>query len=158
CVEVQGGRASFGQSEVGREVVLGSDQRLPQDVPVRPNLVYAAKSTQEEEPDAPLRTIQAHMRRAEGHLARRLADMADTLVISDGPLSFEAEGRGTAIGFIKRITELYLPPNLVPVLAAMPPQTRTPLFEIRGKKHGFARLAWFVRLAEARLGESELHG
>src|SRR5262249_40402995 len=101
CVEVQGGRASFGQSEVGREVVLGSDQRLPQDVPVRPNLVYAAKSTQEEEPDAPLRTIQAHMRRAEGHLARRLADMADTLVISDGPLSFEAEGRGTAIGFIK---------------------------------------------------------
>jgi len=158
CVEVRPGRASFGEPSPRREVVLGSGERLPRDVPVRGNLVYAAKSAKGAEPDAPLRTIQSNMRREEAALARRLADMADTLVITDGPLSFEAPGHDTAVGLIKRISHLYLPGNLVPLLAAMPPGARTPLFGIRGKKGGFARLAWFVRLAEVRVGEPELHG
>jgi hypothetical protein len=139
-------------------VVLGSGERLPQDVSVRGNLIYTARSATENEPDAPLRTIQADMRRAEAELARRLADMADTLVIADGPLSFEAHGHGTAVGLIKRISHLYLPSNLVPFLATLPPGARTPLFGIQGKKGGFSRLAWFVRLAQVRVGESELHG
>jgi hypothetical protein len=159
CVEVRPGRAAFGRMDLGREVVLGSDQRLPQDVPVRTNLVYAAGSTPEEEPEAPLRKVQADMRRAEAQLARRLADLGSApLVISDGPLSFEAQGRGTALGYIKRITALYLPEAFVPLLAALPAGGRTPLFAIRGRKGGFARLAWFVRLAAVRPGTSELHG
>lgn len=158
CVEVRPGRAAFGAMDLGRQVVLGSGQRLPSDVPVRQQLVYEAGSTQASEPDAPLRTIQANMRRAEGQLARHLADLADTLVIVDGPLSFEAQGRGTALGFIKRIIEPYVPGRLISVLAALPAGARTPLFAIRGRKGGFARLAWFVRLAAVRLGQSELHG
>jgi hypothetical protein len=158
CVEVRTGRASFGDMDLGREVVLGSGERLPQDVPVRSNLVYAARSSREIEPDAPLRTIQANMRRAEGRLAQRLADMAETLVITDGPLSFEAHGRGMPIGFIKRITQLYLPGTFMPLLASLPASARTPLFAISGSKGGFARYAWFLRLAEVRVGESDLHG
>src|SRR5262245_9786393 len=158
CVEVRTGLASFGDMDLGREVVLGSGERLPQDVPVRGNLVYAARSARENEPDAPLRTIQTNMRRAEGQLARRLADMADTLVITDGPLSFETPGRGTAVGFIKRITQLYLPGTFMPLLASLPAGARTPLFAIRASKGGYGRYAWFLRLAEVRVGESDLHG
>ena len=158
CVEVRPGRAQFGTMDLGRQVILGSGQRLPQDVSVRENLLYQARSTREDRPDAPLRTIQANMRRAEAQLARRLANLADSLVITDGPLSFEAHGRGTALGFIKRITARYLPDRYLPLLATLPAGARTPLFAIHGKKGGFARLAWFVRLAPVHLAESELHG
>src|SRR5262249_11883504 len=44
CVEARPGRASFGESEQGREVVLGSDAQLPQNVAVRANLIYEARS------------------------------------------------------------------------------------------------------------------
>ncbi len=158
CVEVHLGQASFGNQERGHEVVLGSNQRLPHDVAVRPDLIYAAKSTGEAEPDAPLRAIQANMRSAEGDLARRLADQPDTLVVADGPLSFERPGRGAAVGFIKRITQPYVPPACFAMLMEMPPRTRSPLFAIHSRRRGFARLAWFVRLAAPRVGESELHG
>jgi hypothetical protein len=156
CVEVRPGRAAFGEKDLGREVILGSDQRLPQDVTVRPNLTYAAGSAKEAEPDAPLRAIQANMRRAEFRLARRLADLADTLVVTDGPLG--AGGKGNAVGLIKRISELYLPGSLLGVLTRLPAGTRTPLFAIRAKGRGFNRLAWFLRLAAVLPGESELHG
>lgn len=156
CVEVRQGRATFGDQDLGREVILGSGQCLPHDVTVQPNLMYVARSAKESEPDAPLRTIQANMRRAEFRLARRLTDLADTLVVTDGPLG--AEGKGNAVGLIKRISELYLPICLVPVLTRLPAGSRTPLFAIRGKSRRFARLAWFLRLASVLPGESELHG
>lgn len=156
CVEARPGRACFGEYDLGREVVLGSEARLPQDVAVRADLVYEAKSAKEVEPDAALRTIQADMRRAELRLARRLADQAGTLVVTDGPLG--AEGKGQAVGLIKRISELYLPGCLVPVLMRLPAGTRTPLFGIQGESRRFARIAWFLRLASVLPGESELHG
>jgi hypothetical protein len=155
CVEVRAGRASFGQTDLGREVVLGSGERLPHDVVVRANLTYAARSAKEAEPDAPLRTIQADMRRAEVRLARDLADLAGTLVVTDGPLG--AEGKGNAIGLIKRISELYLPECLLSVLTRLPAGTRTPLFAIRAQNQRFARLAWFLRLVPVLPGESDLH-
>jgi hypothetical protein len=137
---VNPGRATFGDQNLGREVILGSGQCLPEDVPVRPNLIYAARSAKEVEPDAPLRTIQANMRRAEVRLARHLADLADTLVVTDGPLG--AEGKGNAVGLIKRISRLYLPGCLVPVLTRLPAGTRTPLFAIRANAAGRIRVAW----------------
>jgi hypothetical protein len=156
CVEVRPGQAAFGEKDLGREVILGSGQCLPRDVAVRPNLTYAARSAKESEPDAPLRTIQANMRRAEFRLARRLTDLADTLVVTDGPLG--SEGKGNAVGLIKRISELYLPTCLLPVLTRLLAGTRTPLFAIRSQGRRFNRLAWFLRLAAVLPGESELHG
>src|SRR6516225_7692620 len=52
CVEVRPGRATFGEKDLGREVILGSGQCLPHDVPVRPSLVYTARSAKDAEPDA----------------------------------------------------------------------------------------------------------
>ena len=79
----------------------------------------------------------------------------ETLVIADGPLNFESTGRGLAVGLIKRITQLYLPSALVPVVAGLPPGTRTPLFAIRKK---LPRYAWFLRLAPVRPAEADFHG
>jgi hypothetical protein len=157
-VDMGKGKASFGPSRIHRQVVLGSGQQLAHDVPINEKLVYQPRTSEETEPNAPLRALQANMRSAEGLLARELSDSADSLVIADGPLSFEAPGRGTALGFIKRITQLYLPAHLLPLLAALPAQTRTPLFSIRARRGGFARLAWYIRLAPALWFESELHG
>jgi len=157
-VQMSGGTASFGPTKVGRQVVVGSGQTLPASIAVHYGLLYEPRSAKESEPDAPLRTIQSNMRSAEGELARELSFLPSTLVISDGPLSFEATGRGNAVGFIKRVTELYLPSVYIPLLIALPVQTRTPLFRIRGRRGGFKRLAWYIRLARARVGESELHG
>src|SRR5262249_55532709 len=84
------------------------------------------------------------------------ADLADTLVVTDGPLG--AEGKGNAVGLIKRISELYLPNCLVPVLIRLAAGTRTPLFAIRATNRRFDRLAWFLRLPPVLPGESELHG
>jgi len=158
CVQVRDGEASFGPMTIGRQVVLGSNQQLPCAILVRDNLLYEARSAKGPEPDAPLRAIQGSMRDAEGQLARQLSENVDCLVIADGPLSFESSGRGTAVGLIKRITELYLPSSYVPLLISLPFQSRTPLFRIRARKGGFARLAWYIRLAEPFEGESELHG
>jgi hypothetical protein len=158
AVEIADGKAWFGPVKMARQVVIGSGQKLPALVAVHEDLVYEPHSAAESEPDAPLRTLQRNMRQAEGELARELSALPDTLVISDGPLSFEATGRGTAVGFIKRITELYLPSTYLPVLMGLPLGARTPLFRIRARAGGFERLAWYIRLAPARLGESELHG
>jgi hypothetical protein len=158
CVRVEAGAAAYGDREAERQVVLGSDQKLPHDVPVRDRVVYRAEAAAGDEPDVPLRHIQTQMRRAEGQLARRLADAAETLVVADGPLTFEDSGRGLAVGLVKRVTHLYLPPPLVQVVAVLPAGTRTPLFALHSRQHGFPRLSWFLRLADPQPGESELHG
>ena len=155
CVHVADRTASFGESQPGRLLVYGSGHKPSQDVTIRSHWQYCADSASDHEPDAPLRLILNRMRQAEGQLVRRLSDAVDTLVICDGPLSFEETGRGLAIGFIKRITQLYLPPELMPVVAALPAGCRTPLFAIRAK---YPRYSWYLRLAAVRPSESDFHG
>lgn len=149
--------ACFAESVVRREVVLGAGERLPAPVHVRPELTYETASTPESEVDAPLRYIQDSMRRAEARLAVEQC-REDTLTIVDGPLSFEPERRGMALGYVKRLHQLYLPARLVPMLTALPAGARTPMFLIRPKRSGFERYSWFQRLATPDLGSIELHG
>lgn len=149
--------ACFGEVRVSRSVVMGSGACLPGPVRVRSDLSYEAESTSREEGDAPLRHIQDSMRQAEAALARELC-REGTLVIVDGPLSFEPERRGAALGYIKRIHKLYLPARLLPLLAALPAGGRTPLFLIQKKGSGFTRYSWFQRLAAPGPGSTELHG
>lgn len=160
CVLVSKNRASFGESSRQRLLVFGSGEKPPHDVEVQKNLTYRATSAAESEPDAPLRAIQSGMRRAEGQLARRLTEAGNTLVVADGPLTFEEQGRGLAVGLIKRITRWYLPDPQVSVVARLPEGSRSPLFIIRSKneRRGFARFAWFLRLAKTRFAESVFHG
>jgi len=157
AVEVENSSASFGALRVSRVAVLGAGECLPGPVHVRPSLIYQSESTPHAEVDGPLRHIQKSMRLAEATLARDLCSH-DTLTIVDGPLSFEPERRGVALGYIKRVHELYLPAKFIPLLAALPAGTRTPMFGIQTAKSGFARYSWFQRLADPGPGATEMHG
>lgn len=157
AVEVESSSASFDEIRVFRAAVVGSGERFPGPVHVRSNLDYQSESTPLTEVDGPLQHIQKLMRLAEATLARDLC-REDTLTIVDGPLSFEPERRGVALGYIKRVHELYLPAKFIPLLATLPAGARTPMFSIQTAKSGFARYSWFQRLAEPGLGATEMHG
>ncbi len=157
AVEVENSSASFGALRVFRVAVLGAGERLPGPVHIRSNLIYQPESTPNVEVDGPLRHIQKSMRLAEATLARDVCSQ-DTLTIVDGPLSFEPERRGVALGYIKRVHELYLPAKFISLLATLPAGARTPMFGIQTAKSGFARYSWFQRLADPGRGATEMHG
>lgn len=149
--------AEFGEVRVFRSFVLGSGIGAPPSLRVHGTLAYRGESTQRTESDAPLRHIQDAMRTAEAALAAGHCE-AGTLVIVDGPLSFVPERPEHALGYIKRLHDLYLPSRFLPLIATLPQGARTPLFAIRSARSGFSRYAWFQRLAEPALGATELHG
>src|SRR5262249_9531980 len=151
------GAARIGEAVVERLLVLDSGASLPGPVQVDAGLIYQAISVAAADVDAPLVRIQQEMRRAEERLARAEADRPHTLVIADGPLTFGDSVRGTAIGYVKRLFQLYLDSTLLPVLTALPPGARSPLFALRGAQR-FARYAWFLRLAAPRTMDSSMAG
>ncbi|HWO25512.1 MAG TPA: hypothetical protein VNO30_42525 [Kofleriaceae bacterium] len=157
AVELTPASAAFGAMRPFRTAVLGAGVRLPGDVRVRPSLVYEARTTQDPTIHAPLAYLQNAMRAEEARLAAELC-REDTLVIVDGRLSLGAKGQGEALGYIKRIHDLYLPSRYLRTLIALPARARTPLFGIQSAKAGFSRLAWFQRLEAPPLGATELHG
>jgi hypothetical protein len=155
--EVAEGRAVIGDAIVERLLVLDSGASLPGPVNVDPGLSYQVVSVAAADADAPLVRIQEEMRRAEERLARAEADRPHTLVVADGPLTFGETVRGTAVGYVKRLFQLYVDNALLPVLAALPPGARSPLFALRTPQR-FARYAWFLRLAAPRAMDSQLAG
>lgn len=156
-VVVQDGRAVEGEREIDRVLALGAGQRLSGPIPVAPAIVYRTVTTSDSQPDAALARLQDEMRLAEERLARRLADAPGTLVVADGPLTFGEPVRGAAVGFVKRLFELYLPASHLGLLATLPPGRRTPLFAMRTARR-FGRYSWFLRLATPRRGEADLAG
>ena len=172
AVELAEGHAELGDVRVFRTAVLGSGEILPESVVIRDGLVYRAESTDSVEVDGPLEHIQKSMRLAEAGLARdltgpdRTAGEPTGLTIVDGPLRFAPEGAGkrsgraipVAVGYIKRVHQLYLPDRFLPLLASLPSGARTPLFLIRSAKGEFSRYSWFQRLAAPGPGATDLHG
>jgi hypothetical protein len=148
--------ARIARAQFERVVATGAGALLPETVQVKPALRYRPVSTEKLEPIAPERAIHDEMRAAEERMARELA-ASEALVVIDGPLTFQEPTRGPAVGWIKRIQELYLPPSHLPVLRELPSGARTPLFALR-RSDRFARYAWFLRLAAPRRGDSELSG
>jgi hypothetical protein len=148
--------AWFARAQFERVIATGAGTLLPQVVRVNCALSYRPVKTDRSEPIAPERAIHDEMRLAEEHMAGELAEQ-DALVVVDGPLTFQEATRGLAVGWIKRIQKLYLPPSHMPVLLALPSGARTPLFALRSSKR-FARYSWFLRLVAPRLGDSELSG
>jgi hypothetical protein len=153
----EGGQVRLDEVRVDRVLALDSGESLPETFQVGPGLDYRPVSTPSTDPGAPLQRIQDEMRLAEERLARTLAGEADTLVVTDGPLTFGEDVRGAAVGLVKRLFELYVDPGLLGVLAALPPSWRSPLFALRATAR-FARYSWFLRLAEPRPGDSDLAG
>lgn len=157
AVAVSAGVARHAEAVVGRLAVVGAGESLPNPVSPMPGLTYQPLSTADAEADGPLRAIHNEMRGAEERLAHTLSDHEDTVVVADGPLTFEDPVRGAVVGYIKRLFKLYLPENRQHVLARLTTGTRTPLFGLRATRR-FARYAWFIRLAPRQLADSELSG
>jgi hypothetical protein len=149
--------ATCGEVRIDRIVAIGSDERLSQTVAPLPTLVYRPVSLASPDPDGPLRAVQDEMRGAEERLGRELANADDTLVVADGPLTFEQPLRGAAVGYIKRLFKLYLPSEKIGLMARLNAGERTPIFALRSSRR-FARYSWFLRLALAGPGDSELAG
>lgn len=157
AVSVLDHEARCGELQIDRLLAVGSGQQAPQAVTVSPRLTYRPVSTSLADPDGPLRAIQDEMRGAEEHLGRELADAADTLVVADGPLTFEQPSRGGAVGYIKRLFKIYLPSDKLSLMAALRSGERTPLFALRSSRR-FARYSWFLRLSPPGPGDSDLAG
>lgn len=153
----QAAAARIGEVRVGRVLALDSGESLSEPFPVAPGLAYRALSSPGEEPGVPLQRIQDEMRLAEEALARRLADEPDALVVSDGPLTFGERVRGSAVGYVKRLFELYVDPSLLGVLAGLPAGRRSPLFALEAPSR-FARYSWFLRLSAPGRADSDLAG
>jgi hypothetical protein len=156
-VEVADGAARLGDAHIDRILVLDSGESAPETVEIGPALAYRPVSVAACDPLAPLARLQEEMRLAEEQRARELAARGDALVVADGPLTFADPARGGALGYVKRLFELYLDPSLLGVLAALPAGARTPLFALRSARR-FARYSWFLRLAAAAPGETDLAG
>ncbi|MEQ1569134.1 MAG: hypothetical protein ABMA64_26095, partial [Myxococcota bacterium] len=153
AVRVDGATARLLPPTLGRLAVLGSGERLVDPIAVHPAAVYLPDSVADDGPDAPADRIQHRMRAAEAVLAEALAESDSGLVVTDGPLQTRDQGR--AVGLVKRIVRLYLPPELLPVLGALPVGGRTPLFALAG---AWARFAWYLRLVDRRPGDADLTG
>jgi len=151
------GAAVCGEVLTERVIAIGSGEAIPGPIVVDPALVYRPLSTTDPSPEGPMRKIQEEMRAAEERFARILADQEGTLVVADGPLTFEERVRGGAVGFIKRLFRLYLPPDKLPLLARLSPGARTPVFALRSTRR-FARFSWFLRLAQPQAADSDLAG
>jgi hypothetical protein len=157
AVSVIGGAASCGEPRIGRLIAIGSGETASAPVAVRNGLIYHPTSTSDSDPDAPLRAIQEGMRVEEERLGRELARVDGTLVIADGPLTFEERSRGAVLGYVKRIFRLYLGREYLGLLSVLKAGERTPLFALRSSRR-FVRFSWFVRLADPQFGDAELAG
>ncbi len=155
AVAVKQGAAEFLAQQIGRNIALGSGETFDELIAVSAALRYVPVSTADETADGPVFALHEQMRLAEERMATELADDPDTLVIGDGPLTFEHPVRGAAVGYVKRILQLYLPESHYGILTSLPAGARTPLFALGGR---FARYAWFVRLAAPRRGDAETSG
>ncbi len=154
-----GGRMTFGEFEVGRCLVVGSGVLPPAPVVLGPGLAWDNHAAEGDEVDVPPKWVHRQMRESEERFARRLAATAPAggrLVVSDGPLSFVERTPAAVLGLVKRLHELYLPEDLLPVLATLTPGQRTPLVGLEGT--AFPRYTWFMRLADSGVGEPPLSG
>lgn len=156
ATHVHNDHASCSEPVIERVVALGSGALLPSPIPVRQSLRYVPASWPEPDVDGPLRAVQKKMRDVEESVARKLAEDEGSLVIADGPLSYEHPVQGNLLGYIKRVFQLYLPTRLIGMVAALPVGARTPLFVISKMKR--ARFSWFQRIGKTRAGDSELSG
>jgi hypothetical protein len=143
------GRASFGEHDVGRSVVLGGGLK-PDHVRIlvgADELTYEPRSEAGVDADTPLHGLQEAMRDAEASIATRLASADGCLVLADGPLkTLRDETMSPIVGVVKRFVRAYLDAEHDALLARLAPGERTPLF---GLAYGGAppeRYSWYTRL------------
>lgn len=148
--------AQWGTAVVERVAACGAGLVLPQPLRIGPQAEYQPVSTADTGPDGPSHAVHDAMRRCEAQVAQTYA-AEGRLVVVDGPLTFEAPKRGRAVGYIKSLHRLYLPPDRIDLLRTLPVGGRTPLFTLRSSQK-VSRFSWFLRLAVPETGEADLGG
>ena len=146
------GRASFGDSAVGRAVVLAGGLR-PERVEIvagTERLEFDPDSQAGTDPDRPLWGLQQLMRRAEAAMAAKAAARGDGVVIVDGPLTFSDPTKSPVVGVVKRFARMYLEPEHDALAGRLRPGERTPLFGIGDEERPVDRYAWYVRLVPSQ--------
>ena len=150
------GRAAFGHVRVVRLLIFGGGILPASPVTLAPSLQYRPTSVADRDVDAPLRGLHGEMRVAEQELAGMLAEPGKIVVV-DGPLNIAKPGSPIVLGLVKRLFELYVPPEQLSIVRQLPTGTRSPVFLIRSAGR-FARYSWFVRLGTPLKVESEFTG
>lgn len=115
-----------------------------------PLLNYRSVSVPEQDAGALIKRFHGAMRKAEGVLSEDLAQ-AGIFVVADGPLNDLSATE--KVGYIKTHRAPYLSPRTAPVIGALKPAERTPLFLI-GAGTPYARYSWYLRLAPVLGGHS----
>jgi hypothetical protein len=108
---------------------------------------YRTETIDDPDPHALVMHVHGQMRRAEGACAAGFA-RSGCFVIADGPLS-DLSPQST-VGYVKTHRRTYLPPEHNPVVGALAPGERTPLFAIKDHR----RYSWYVRLSNPGGGHS----
>ncbi|MQA05693.1 MAG: hypothetical protein GEV07_24240 [Streptosporangiales bacterium] len=110
---------------------------------------YPQHTTAKDDPDALRMAVQDQLGAAEvsvAELARTDAADDDDLLVVDGPLRGRTHLPRT-LGYVKSQERRYLPPELDPVVTALRPGERTPVF-LMGTR--WQRHAWYLRLPGAQ--------
>ncbi len=139
---IAGGRARFSSCRVERWTVFGAGA-TPRVAPLDTTLAYTGRSIQgvrAEELRFELQNARANL---EEDLARELARNG-LLVIADGPLRVREPL--DLVGYIKSHQKSYLGPTHEPVVTALKPGERSPLFKFGRIR---PRYSWYTRLADA---------
>lgn len=94
--------------------------------------------------------LTAEMRHHESRLAERLSEDASVLTLVDGPLRSLRSPGPRVVGYVKRLHQLYVGREALPVVEQLDVGERSPLFTITaaaGDGYASDRYSWFVRLA-----------
>lgn len=130
-------RSTVEHVRVERLAILGGGVR-PELPPM--DLEIAAESVPSDDPGQLVAHFHTRMRKAEAHLASRLAGTG-MFVIADGPIS-ELSAQ-PVVGFIKTHRVSYLGPEHQSLIGRLVAGERTPLFLIEAQ---YPRYSWYLRL------------
>ena len=109
---------------------------------------YRVVSTNERDPDAVVRRLQAEMRDAEAQLAARLVTQyPNAFVICDGPRPLLAS-EPNLIGYIKSIHELKIGDAQLEIVRKLEEGQRSPIYLLRSANPQHQRFEWFLRLRD----------
>ncbi len=86
--------------------------------------------------------LQRHMRKLEAVLSEELFAQDEPLVVRDGPLLFST--LPGVLGYAKTLGRMYLGPEHLPILFALTPGERTPIFLLT-TDYGSPRWVWYLR-------------
>jgi hypothetical protein len=104
---------------------------------------FVACPTTDGSPEAINFAVHDRMTECEVLLAEEVRRSCDELIVLDGPLR-RRQHVPDAIGLVKTHHVRYLPDRLGPVVGALAPGERTPMFRVDARP--FSRYSWYLRL------------